>query len=115
MTENLTADWVPTACTLPTAARPVRTAEFDDLFRDAVSGVSRPAPGEVRLSLHASPANAGRAAQLAARETGCCSFFRFALTIADGELALTVTADPTHEHILTAFAAHAGTEAGVTA
>ena len=25
-------DWAPDACTLPTAERPLRVAEFDDLF-----------------------------------------------------------------------------------
>ena len=31
-TENAALDWVPEACTLPTAQQPMRLAEFDTLF-----------------------------------------------------------------------------------
>jgi len=33
--------WVPDACTLPTAERPLRLAELDDLFATAVRAVHR--------------------------------------------------------------------------
>lgn len=32
-------DWVPESCTPPTTGQPLRTAEFDDLFRDAVAAL----------------------------------------------------------------------------
>ncbi|MFI5953021.1 hypothetical protein [Cryptosporangium sp. NPDC051539] len=68
-------DWMPSGCTLPTAAQPFRVAEFDDLFRDAVRRTERVTPTRVRLLLIAS--HRARAEDLAARETQCCSFFRF--------------------------------------
>ena len=81
MTENLHADddWVPDACTLPTVERPVRRAEFDALFAEAVVGVTHESPQRVRLELRAEPSVAARAADLAVKETGCCSFFVFDL------------------------------------
>ncbi|HEX6338769.1 MAG TPA: hypothetical protein VFZ85_17580 [Jiangellaceae bacterium] len=75
--------WVPAACTLPTAERPIRVAEFDALLGTAVRGVARMDETRLRLELDPSPDVAGQAAQLAAKETGCCSFFTFTLT-ADG-------------------------------
>ncbi|HET6741695.1 MAG TPA: hypothetical protein VFH76_22285 [Kribbella sp.] len=39
MTENLT--WVPDACTLPTAERPFRVAEFDQLFAEHLRSTDR--------------------------------------------------------------------------
>ncbi|WP_106400827.1 hypothetical protein [Actinocorallia populi] len=73
--------WVPSACTLPDAERPLRVAEFDGFFAQAVRTLDRPLPTRLRLGLDAGPAIAVRAAELAARESGCCSFFAFALTI----------------------------------
>lgn len=108
MTENLTgADWVPDACTLPTAEQPVRASEFDSLFAHDVLGVARESPQRLRLELRADPAVAARAAALAAEETGCCSFFTFDLTIADGAMSLTVSTAPSHESILAALGARA--------
>ncbi|MEV4838269.1 hypothetical protein AB0K05_27425 [Nonomuraea sp. NPDC049486] len=44
MTQEIALDqaWVPSACTLPTAEQPLRVAEFDALFADAVRAVARP-------------------------------------------------------------------------
>jgi hypothetical protein len=33
--------WAPQSCGLPTAEQPVRVAEFDQFFADAVRGVRR--------------------------------------------------------------------------
>ena len=33
--------WAPQACTLPTAKRPVRVAEFDELFATGLRGQQR--------------------------------------------------------------------------
>lgn len=97
-------EWVPSACTLPTADQPLRVAEFDDLFATAVRS-ERIAPGELRFVFPASPEVAGTAATLAARETECCSFFTFTLTVAAGELTLGVSVGEPHTEVLDALAA----------
>lgn len=99
---------MPSACTLPTVDRPLRVAEFDDLLSTAVERLERPAPGELRLGLVASPEVAGSAAALAARETACCSFFTFTLTATGGALSLSVTVPPAQVEVLDALAARAG-------
>jgi hypothetical protein len=117
MTENLIArdDWVPSACTLPTVEQPLRRREFDDLFATDVLSVDQTSPQEVRFELRADPDVAGRAASLAARETGCCSFFTFDLTITDGGVAMVVSTAPTHEPVLAALVARAHAKGGASA
>lgn len=83
--------WVPAACTLPSADTPVRVMEFDTLFADAVHGLERVAPQRLRFALTPSPQVAARAAELATRETDCCSFFTFTLTATGGTLWLEAT------------------------
>ncbi|WP_395105405.1 hypothetical protein [Actinomadura sp. SCN-SB] len=99
--------WAPQACTLPTAERPLRLAEFDALFAEAVTEVRPATSGEVQLMLRPDPEVAGRAAELAVRETGCCSFFTFTLTATGGELALQIGAGDRHLAVLEALAARA--------
>jgi hypothetical protein len=108
VTEHLLSDdWIPAACTLPTVAQPLRRDEFDDLFaRDLVS-VTRKSSQQVRLELRADPAVAARAAGLAVKETGCCSFFSFELAIAHGQVSLTVQSGAAHEQVLAALTARA--------
>jgi hypothetical protein len=84
--------WVPEACTLPTVEQPLRAKEFDDLFRNATTAVDRIDTGWVRLVLRPEPGVAARAADLAVRETRCCSFFGFALSAGGGGLTLDITA-----------------------
>jgi hypothetical protein len=96
--------WVPPSCTLPTAEQPLREAEFDALFTTAVTGSARPSPERLTLTLRPTPSVAATAAGLAVRETGCCSFFTFALTAGGGELTLDVTVDPGHVAVLDAIA-----------
>jgi hypothetical protein len=67
--------WVPTACTLTTAERPFRVAEFDELFRTSVKSWHRPRPTELELVIAAEAEALAR--DLAQRETDCCSFFTF--------------------------------------
>ncbi|MGJ6969067.1 hypothetical protein ACSDR0_44960 [Streptosporangium sp. G11] len=78
MTQNIAFDqeWVPSACTLPTAEQPLRVAEFDALFADAVQALERPDRMRLRLELVFSPEHAARTAELSARENGCCSCSR---------------------------------------
>ena len=97
--------WVPQACTLPTAQRPLRVAEFDEVFTRAVRGAERAGQSRLRLDLDPAPGVAGRIAELAAAETGCCSFFTFTLTVADGSLMLEVTVPPANTGVLDALAA----------
>ncbi len=67
-------DWVPDACTLPTSERPLRVAEFDDLFA-CVLRSERVQPTQLDLCLPADFESAAR--DLARRESECCSFFTF--------------------------------------
>ncbi|TDD33557.1 hypothetical protein E1287_19160 [Actinomadura sp. KC06] len=98
----------PRACTLPTAQRPLREAEFDKLFAEAATGVERAGPGRTRVRLRPGPETAGRAASLAARENACCSFFTFTLTISGGDgLTLDVTVPAAHTGVLDALTARA--------
>jgi hypothetical protein len=116
MTEHLTGDsWAPDACTLPTLERPLRGAEFDDLFARDVVGVVRDSPLSVRLELRPDPDAAARAAHLAVRETGCCSFFTFELAITEGTVALVISADDVHEPVLAALGARAESRSGAGA
>ena len=58
---------VPGACTLPTAERPLRLAEFDDLFATALRGQQRLSPTRLRLRLDPVAEQAAR--DLAVRES----------------------------------------------
>jgi hypothetical protein len=97
-------EWVPSSCTLPTAERPLREAEFDALFSAAV-GVTRPSPGELRIAFPASEELAATAASHAVRETQCCSLFTFTVTVAARELTLGVSVGERHVEVLDALAA----------
>jgi len=90
------APWAPDACTLPTAERPLRAAEFDELFATSVRRVVRSTSTSLHLGLEATAEVAARAADLTVRETGCCSFFTFVLTATGGELSLGIEV-PEHQ------------------
>ncbi|MGV9408580.1 hypothetical protein ACWDOP_01595 [Nocardia sp. NPDC003693] len=90
--------WVPDACTLPTAEQPVRVAEFDGFFTASVRGFDRPRPTRLDLALAADAEPLAR--DLAARESGCCSFFTF--TIETGPV-LRIEVPPAHLDILDAL------------
>lgn len=102
--------WVPDACTLPTAEQPLRLAEWDALFATDVSGVTdvqQTAADTVRLTLRPDAAVAARAADLAARETACCSFFEFTLTATGGHLTLQIRTPAAQIDVLDALAQRA--------
>ena len=107
------AHWVPDACTLPTVEQPLRATEFDELFRDAITGMERIDARRIRMVLRPDPKVAARAADLTVRETQCCSFFGFTLTAIGGGLALDVTAPPGQVAVLDALADRARTAAGL--
>jgi len=92
-------DWVPAACTLPTAEQPLRVAEFDELFADHLRSADRVGPRTLDLVLTAE--SRGTVAELTARENECCSFFEFDLTdTADGEVRLRIGVAPTQVAVL---------------
>jgi hypothetical protein len=105
--------WAPAACTLPTSERPVRAADFDAVFAATVRGLDRIGPTRLRLDLEPSPEAAARTAELAVAETGCCSFFTFALTVTAGALILDVTVPQQYAPVLAALADRAGAAAGL--
>jgi hypothetical protein len=91
------------SCTLPTAERPLRAAEWDDLLASAATAVRRTAAQQAAVRLRPDPAVAARAGDLAVRETQCCSFFTFGLMASGGGLELTVTVPPAQTAVLDAL------------
>jgi hypothetical protein len=104
--------WAPLSCTLPAAKLPLRVAEFDALFAEAVQGIERVGPERLRLELLPIPRAAGRAAELAAAETQCCSFFTFTLTATGGGLALEVSVPGPYTGVLDGLAGRAAAALG---
>lgn len=104
---RLVPEWVPDACTLPTAQQQLRVTDFDDFFATSVTSVSRLAPEKVTFALRADEATAAEAAELVVRETACCSFFTFVLTATAGSLSLSVSAPQAHVEVLDALVARA--------
>ena len=97
-------DLVLSACTLPTAEQPLRLAEFDRLFAYATAAVERRSPQMARISFPPQPEIAAQAANLAVRETRCCSFFTFALTATGGALHLDITVPQSQTSVLESVA-----------
>ena len=85
---------VPAACTLSPAQQPVRGAEWGDLFGTDVLEVRRSNPTSAQLVLRPDPMVAARAADLAVRETQCCSFFVFRQTASGGTLSVEIVVPP---------------------
>ncbi|CAM4147101.1 hypothetical protein NOGI109294_26005 [Nocardiopsis gilva] len=97
--------WAPAECTLDVVQLPDRIAQFDALFADAVRAVARLEPTRLRLVVDI---GYGAAAwDLAARESGCCSFFTFAFTRHADRLHWEMTVPPTQKTVLDALAARA--------
>jgi hypothetical protein len=97
-------DWVPDACTLPSAERPLRLTEFDTLFA-SVRSVSRPHRGLLQLVI--SSDDEATARDLAARESECCSFFSFTFTSRDPDVVMEIGVPPDHVTVLDAVEAMA--------
>ncbi|NHC22978.1 hypothetical protein G6553_07315 [Nocardioides sp. IC4_145] len=114
-TANLTIEddnWVAAACTLPTVEQPLRRQEFDDLFATDVLDVIEESATRTRFSLRPDAQAASRAAALAVKETGCCSFFDFDLAIAGGKVTLSIGTAPAHQEVLAALTTRAKTRTG---
>ena len=96
------------ACTLPTAERPLRLAEFDDLFATSIRSVDRPGDTRARLLLAGDDGLAGRVQRLADAETSCCSFFTFRVSTVEGGLvALDVEVPSAYAGVLAGLVARA--------
>ena len=100
------ADWVPTSCSLPTAERPLRTAEFDRLFAESVVRFER--AGVTTLTLMLAPDSEAVAQSLAERESGCCSFFEFAFDRSDSAITMSVVVPESHADVLDALTRRVG-------
>jgi hypothetical protein len=98
----------PDLCTLPTAERPLRLAEFDDVFIRTVGQV-RLSPLHLRLALAGGPELAAAVRELAARETECCSFFAFAVgTQGPDRVVFDIEVPPAQVAVLDALAERSG-------
>ena len=101
---------VPEGCTLPTAERPLRQAEFDELFATLVRS-DRIGPGHLRLVLAAA---AQDVRDLAARETECCSFFRFTVSDDPSGVVLDIEVPPVRVPVLDSISSRLPPRATVT-
>jgi hypothetical protein len=90
-------------CALPTSDQPLRLAEWDELFADAVISAEMVEPQRAKATLRAHHDLAARAADLAVRETECCSFFTFTLTATGEQLVLEITVPPAQRAVLGAL------------
>ncbi|WP_412746007.1 hypothetical protein [Krasilnikovia sp. MM14-A1004] len=106
----------PEACTLPTAERPLRLAEFDDLFAAAVRRVDRVSVTHARMYLTGPAGLADRVRELTAREAECCSFFTFTTTpqpATGGEaVLLDIEVPAAYADVLASLAERAGAVSG---
>lgn len=104
---------VPDACTLPTAERPLRLAEFDDLFATAVRRVEPVTATHIRMWLTGPAGLEATVRDLTARETACCSFFTFTVTGEPGDdsgaLTLDVEVPGQYADVLASLAERAST------
>jgi hypothetical protein len=95
-------DWAPDACTLPTAERPLRVAEFDDLFTFVVRA-DRRQPRLLDLTLPSTVEAAAR--DLAQRESECCSFFTFEFESVSDDVVMHIAVPPSQIEVLDAIEA----------
>ncbi|MFJ9979415.1 hypothetical protein [Streptomyces cyaneofuscatus] len=95
--------WVPQSCTLPTEERPLRVAEWDGLFAERLTSLSRPGPLRLRLDLAGGTGVEERLRDLVEREGGCCSFFAFTVIPGEDLIGLDIAVDRGHEAVLEAL------------
>jgi hypothetical protein len=92
--------WAPDSCTLPAGERPLREAEFDVVFARSLAPPHRDRPTRLLIRLPAGDAEAVR--HLAARESGCCRFFTFDVTVGGAEAVLAISVPAGREDVLDA-------------
>lgn len=112
---------VPDACTLPTAAQPLRQAEFETLCRTAMRKQERLTARHLRLTLGSDNRAGGdigaagsddlaeTVRDLAARENECCSFFDFTVTPAADVVVLDIEVPAAYVDVLDELSTLAGT------
>jgi hypothetical protein len=99
-------DWAPDACTLPTTQRPLRVAEFEDLF----AMVQRKTRSQTtRLDLVMPSSIEAGARDLARRESECCSFFSFEFEQAGDDVVMHIGVPPSQVGVLDALEARVKT------
>jgi hypothetical protein len=96
---------VPDACTLPTAARPLRLAEFDALFATALRRQERISARHLRMTLAGDDGLAETTRDLTARESACCSFFDFTITPTGDGVVLDIEVPAVHAAVLDGLSA----------
>ncbi|MBL1076898.1 hypothetical protein JK358_21110 [Nocardia sp. 2] len=106
MTTSDAGDWVPDSCTLPTAEQPLRVAEFEQFFAEAVQRADR--VDRTRLELWLSAESEARGRDLAAREAACCSFFAFTVESGPGGVVMRIEVPDSRVDVLDALAVRAG-------
>lgn len=110
MTIDKAANWAPDSCSLPSAERPLRVAEFDVLFRESVLRWMRISRSRLELTL-AAEARAV-AGDLAARESGCCSFFTFTFEPANSGVVMAIEVPASQVAVLDAVTARVAAVCG---
>jgi hypothetical protein len=106
--KNLSLEWAPSACTLPTAAQPLRLAEFDDLFATTLRQVEHATATRARFTLVETGQVRPTVENLTVRESSCCSFFTFTISSAGPYwLFLDIEVPAAHVDVLTALVARA--------
>jgi hypothetical protein len=96
------------ACTLPSAERPLRVAEFDDLFATSLRAVDRVSDTRATLLLAGDDGLAQRVRRMCDAESSCCSFFTFGVTSAtDGLVALDIEVPPAYAAVVAGLVARA--------
>jgi len=105
--------WAPAECTLPSVERPLRAAEFDELFETALREVVRREPTVLHLVVAGSDRVATATRELVTREAACCSLFGFTLArTPDDLLQLEVRVPEGRSNVLDGLAAHAAAATG---
>jgi hypothetical protein len=95
-------DWAPDACTLPTSERPLRIAEFGDLFGHVLRWTRSET---TRLDLVLPSGIEAAARDLARRESECCSFFTFTFDSAGDDVVMHICVTPEQTSVLEAIEA----------
>jgi hypothetical protein len=100
------------ACTLPSADRPLRVADFDALFAAHLRRVERPTATRARLVMAPGDGVAARVRRLADAESSCCSFFDFRVTEHADRVDLDVRVPAAYADVLAGLVSRAASALG---
>jgi hypothetical protein len=93
---------LPVACSLTGPQAAERAEEFRELARRALAGRDR-RDGALLLRFRSEPGVAEQVEDLAARERECCPFLEVEVGAREGEVELSIAADPEARSVLDAF------------